>query len=192
LSDKEEKSVFVTYNKFYTRNFFTLYPFSFVLKLSYMNRSIFLKTLGLGATGLVLPVNNSLVQAVKIYENYLKGVGYYDFKVVQKHMQIGDQVQLIREENNPYDTFAIAIYYHNHKLGYLPAYENIVLANMLAQGVALSAYITHINPAHYHSLAVEVHAQLITTMGNMHTPHTLQGPADDAPDEYRGIGVSQF
>src|SRR5690606_2896302 len=107
-----------------------------------MNRSDFLRTLGLGATGLLLPTNSFVsTQTIKLYDNYVRGLAPYDFKVLRNELKEGDEVTLVRESDNPYDSFAIQVNYNHHRLGYVAAYENIVLANMMDKGVYLRAYI---------------------------------------------------
>lgn len=70
------------------------------------NRTYFLKSLG--ASGLVL-LSNGLInkEAVKIHDNYIQGLLHYDFKQIKDSMQEGDEVQLVREPTNVYDSFAV-------------------------------------------------------------------------------------
>ena len=53
-------------------------------------------------------------------------------------------VQLKRNLENPYDQFAIKVMCQEKQIGYIPAYENIVLANLLNQGVVLSASVSDV------------------------------------------------
>lgn len=108
-----------------------------------MNRIDFLKSSGLGAGGLILPVNGLInTKSVKIYDNYIRGLMHYDFKKIKDSIQEGDEVQLVREPTNIYDSFAIQVNSGEERLGYLAAYENIVLANMMDTGVGLRAYVS--------------------------------------------------
>ena len=57
-----------------------------------MNRTDFLKTLGLGASGLILSSNTMISsQPVKIYDNYIRGLMHYDFKKVKDSLKEGLQ-----------------------------------------------------------------------------------------------------
>lgn len=63
-----------------------------------MNRTNFIKSLGLGTGGLILPLNPLIsTQSVKIYDNYIRGLMHYDFKKIRNRIKEGDKVQLIRE-----------------------------------------------------------------------------------------------
>jgi hypothetical protein len=153
-----------------------------------MKRSDFLKTLGLSAGGLMLP-NNSLIQtrSVKIYDNYVRGLTHYNFKQIRKHIKEGDAVKLNREAENQYDSFAIEVLYNELKLGYIAAYENIVLANMIDVGVKLSAFVSRIDLKRniMVALAVEVHAELIIPTPKLIESILAENRADDAIDIYR-------
>lgn len=153
-----------------------------------MNRINFIKTLGLASTGLILPKNLLGKSLVKIYDNYIRGMQYYHYSKVKESLKEGDILRLKHEEGNIYDAFAVEVYYQEYKLGYLPAYENIVIANMLNAGVELTAQISKHSPKNdyyeYESLAVEVFAELITPTPQLLT--ALQNArASDVEDIYR-------
>ena len=93
-----------------------------------MNRSDFLKVLGLGTTGLIIPNTTWSQKPVKIYDNYVKGLAHYQFEKIRKQLDVGVELHLKRENTNVYDSFAIEVYFNEHKLGYLAAYENIAIA----------------------------------------------------------------
>ncbi len=153
-----------------------------------MNRSEFLKTLGLGATGLILPKNLLSKSFVKIYDNYVKGMQHYQYEQVKEQLTIGSELILKREDTNIHDAFAVEVYFENYKLGYLPAYENIVIANMLDAKVELTAKVSYFDPKtpiwKMENLGVEVFAELITP-----TPQLISelqnARASDVEDIYR-------
>ncbi len=153
-----------------------------------MNRSEFIKSLGLGASGLLLPKNLLDRSDVKIYDNYVKGLQHYDFKKVEKVIKEGDQLFLKRDETNIYDAFAVEVHYNDLKLGYLPAFENIVIANMLDAKVEVNAFVSYFknenNPYKMETLGIEVFVNLITP-----TPQLIaelkRGRANDIEDIYR-------
>lgn len=108
-----------------------------------MDRTRLLKFLGLGTSGLILPINGLInTKSGKIYDNYIRGLMHYDFQKIKDGIQNGDEVQLVREPTNIYYSFAIQVNSDKERLGYLAAYENIVLANMMDSGVGLRAYIS--------------------------------------------------
>ncbi|WP_353139597.1 HIRAN domain-containing protein [Pseudopedobacter sp.] len=153
-----------------------------------MNRTDFLKSLGLGAGGLILPTNSLInTQSVKIYDNYIRGGMHYDFKKIKDSIKEGDEVQLVREPTNMYDSFAVQVNRGEERLGYLAAYENIVLANMIDAGAGLRAYVSQkdLNRSAQEWLAIEVFAELVIATQKLIDSVFANNRADDAPDVYR-------
>ena len=153
-----------------------------------MKRSEFLQSLGLGATGLILPKSLLSKSMIKIYDNYVRGLHHYDFDKVKNQLNIGDNLILKRDSENIHDSFAVEVYYQEYKLGYLPAYENISIANMLDAKVELPAKISFLkeekDPYKRKTLGIEIFAELISP-----TPHLISKlqnkRAEDAEDLYR-------
>lgn len=153
-----------------------------------MDRSDFLKSFGLGTAAIVLPTNSFLQsKAVKIYDNYVRGITYYQFTKCEQIIKEGDTLELRREPDNIYDSFAIEIFYKGFKMGYIAAYENIVLANMLDAGVKLSAFVSKIrnNRIIYEALAICVYTELMTPTSKLINSMLAEKRADDAFDIYR-------
>jgi hypothetical protein len=153
-----------------------------------MTRTDFLKTLGLGVGGAILPDNPFISsRAVKIYDNYVRGLTHYHFAKVKNNIKDGDEITLLREPENLYDRFAIQVNFNEHRLGYVAAYENIVLANMLDAGVKLNAYVSQKNlKLHFTEwLALEVFADLVTPSQKLIDSMLAENRADDATDIYR-------
>ena len=150
-----------------------------------MNRLDFLKTLGLASTGLVLPTNLLGKSLVKIYDNYIRGIQYYQFHTVRDLLREGDSLQLMHVRGHIYDAFAVEVYYQEQKLGYLPAYENIVIANMLDAKVELTVQISKLQPREpYQAIAIEIFTELVSPTPQLLT--ALQNArASDAEDIYR-------
>jgi hypothetical protein len=65
---------------------------------------------------------------------HVAGFAYYDGLAIAQQLKIGQTVQLIAEPDNPYDPQAIAIYYHNTKIGYVPKDHNDLLSRLLYFG----------------------------------------------------------
>lgn len=154
-----------------------------------MNRRKFLQQLGMA--GLALPVLSSgqllnvRTHAVKIYDNYLRGLQYYNYKQLQKKIKEGDELQLWHDAENMHDSFAIEVKYANQKMGYLPAYENIVIANILDAGVRLTAFVSRHNKKEelWNRMAIEIYAELVV-FDNQQV-NTVTKRADDYTDRYR-------
>ena len=153
-----------------------------------MKRSEFIKNLGLGTSGLILPTALLKNKPVKIYDNFIKGMTHYEYKTVKAKLKEGTELILKRELENIYDSFAIAIYYQDLKLGYIAAYENISMANMLDAGVELNAYIsTHYNNGDiYKSVSIEVFAAIVVSTDKLISLLNTK-PADEANDIYRNF-----
>ena len=152
-----------------------------------MNRSEFLKILGLGSTGLIIPNTTWSQKPVKIYDNYVKGLSHYHFAAVRGQLVLGQELFLKRELGNLYDHFAVEVYHNDLKLGYLAAYENIAIANMLEQGVAFSAFISKIDPKEdvFDALAIEIYTQIVIENQPLIQTDGLTQRADDMLDQYR-------
>lgn len=151
-----------------------------------MNRAEFLRTLGLGVTGLVLPPSLVKHKAVKIYDNYIRGTYYYQAAKLLSVIKEGDALQLKREPDNVYDSFAIEVYFQNHKLGYVAAYENVVLANMLDQGAKMHAFVSklHTDEDSFRAIALEVYVDLLAPTQKL-LSSIENKRADELADIYR-------
>jgi len=153
-----------------------------------MKRSDFIRSLGLGASGVIIP-NNTLInhQNIKIYDNYIRGLQHYKYDKVKKELKEGSQLLLKREPINLYDKFAIQVYYKDFKLGYVAAYENIVLANMLDNQVVLECYISKHNAKTdvFHCVSIQIFSKLIVPTQELIQELLTHKPADDLDDVYR-------
>lgn len=154
-----------------------------------MQRLDFLKNLGLATTVGLLPNPFFESKPVKIYDNYIRGLSHYDFKKLKPTLKEGDTLSLVREQDNIYDAFAVQVNVNQLRLGYIAAYENICIANMLEQGVKLTAFVSKYDKQasiHDEQIAVEIFADLIVATPKLITRLNQNTRADDAPDVYRG------
>lgn len=153
-----------------------------------MNRSEFLKVFGLGTTGLIIPNSSWSQKPIKIYDNYIKGLTHYQFDIVRKQLTVGTELYLKRELTNKYDSFAVEVYFGESKLGYLAAYENIAIANMLEQGVDFTAFVSKLtsNPDKvFDGLAIEIYTHIVIENPKIIQTDLLEKRSDDAHDKYR-------
>lgn len=65
---------------------------------------------------------------------YIAGLTYYDYVLCAKKIQIGTLLELKLELDNKYDPRAIAIFYKDHKIGFVPRAENRILYKLLITG----------------------------------------------------------
>ena len=119
-----------------------------------MNRSAFIKSFIISGFGLLtakgltkpaftIPEEEKTTALLKCY---IAGYAYYQGERVIDQLKQGCKLDLIREPENPYDNKAIAIYFKNHKLGFIPRINNKVIANIMDQKIEVFAKILKIKP----------------------------------------------
>jgi hypothetical protein len=101
-----------------------------------MNRASFIKNLIALCGAAAVPKNVEAIISAKsnkafLAEYFIRGFQYYDGDKVLDELKQGATLQLVREMENEYDNFAVAIYYNQHKLGFVPAEENELLARLI-------------------------------------------------------------
>ncbi|HMO62604.1 MAG TPA: HIRAN domain-containing protein [Ferruginibacter sp.] len=112
-----------------------------------MNRTEFLQRL-IGIAGYGSFKVQALVPKRKIYllQFFVAGFRFHKGMELLNHMQVNDLLELRREPDNEHDDCAIALYWQQEKIGYIPAEENEMLAKLLdAQALPLLGMITHLN-----------------------------------------------
>lgn len=75
---------------------------------------------------------------------HLAGFTYYDGVVVFEKLKVGTKLRLVREPDNKFDPYAVAIYYEDSKLGFVPRNENHTLSLFLEMGYE-DLFETYIN-----------------------------------------------
>ena len=113
-----------------------------------MKRQTFLRTLL--TTSLAAAISPRLLAAPApqrkfIYSQYVAGYQFHAGPEVEHLMQPGHEVQLVRQPKHEQDPRAIALYWRNRQIGYIPCRHNRVLANMLDEEVPLYAEIAKVN-----------------------------------------------
>ena len=80
-------------------------------------------------------------KAVKLTTLKVAGLQYGE---LPKHPFLADErVTLIRQPNNDYDKYAVAIYYMGMHVGYIPRTNSRIIASMLDAGVVLRAHVRY-------------------------------------------------
>ena len=64
----------------------------------------------------------------------IAGFTFYEGVLAFKHLEIGTGLTMKPEPGNRYDENAVAIYYNEHKLGYVPRSQNKAIATILGAG----------------------------------------------------------
>jgi len=77
---------------------------------------------------------------------YIAGFTYWDGPFVAQELKIGDRLSVRHECNNQFDPNAVAIYYRDKKLGYIPRTHNAPISQFLSNGYNIyMAIVTQIN-----------------------------------------------
>jgi len=76
-----------------------------------------------------------------IQESPIAGFQYHDGESVWSRLSAGDSLELLREPANRYDRRAVAVYWGESKLGYVPRAANTACSQMLDRGERLTARI---------------------------------------------------
>ena len=79
-----------------------------------------------------------------LQESPVAGFQHHRGAAIWPFLREGEKLNLVRESVNQYDRNAVAIYFRNDKLGYVPQRENAILAQMLDRGEKLDAEIVRL------------------------------------------------
>lgn len=78
---------------------------------------------------------------ILVQSSPLAGFRYYAGEALWQDMQVGDELALVREPENPHDPNAVRVEWRGHKLGYLPRAENRAVATEMDRGAPVVARI---------------------------------------------------
>lgn len=93
----------------------------------------------------------------------IAGLKYHEQEKIYHHLHEGTELRLVREYNNPFDEKAVAVYYRNFKLGFLPKVYNVTVSRMLDRGFVLKSFVSAISKAKYlpaESISIEITDQI--------------------------------
>lgn len=115
--------------------------------MSILSRNAFLQRL-IGLTGLG-SLSYAQVQSYRkiyLFQSFVAGFRFHKGMELLQRMSKNDPLEMRREPDNEHDRFAVALYWQQEKIGYLPAADNEMMARLLdAEALPLLAFITHIN-----------------------------------------------
>ena len=83
---------------------------------------------------------------VFMYKANIRGFQYYDGPKYLNQIKQNEQLDLVREHDNEHDEFATAVYWEARKLGYLPREDNLIMANLIDQGILLRCTAEEVFP----------------------------------------------
>lgn len=64
----------------------------------------------------------------------IAGFTYWDGCIAFEHLKIGTKLKLVRDCSNRYDRKAVALYWNEYKLGYIPRTHNDTISKFLDMG----------------------------------------------------------
>lgn len=98
------------------------------------------------------------VKNVHLANFHIAGFGYWDGCEAFEHLRIGTPLVLVREADNPFDPYAVAIYYGDYKLGFIPRGSNHDISKYLDMGLddIYDVRITRISPDAHPENQIEV------------------------------------
>ena len=108
-----------------------------------MQRRTFIQRLlgsvGVAASGTAIAADT---RSIPIQESCIAGFQFHQGEAVWASLAVGDKLVLVREVANKHDVNAVAVYFRNRQLGYVPRAENSVIAQLLDRGERLESKIT--------------------------------------------------
>ena len=98
------------------------------------------------------------IKKVHLDSFHIAGFGFWEGCEAFEHLKIGTRLDLVREEDNPFDPYAVAIYYEDYKLGFIPRGSNHDISKFLDMGLLdiFDVRITRITPDAHPENQVEV------------------------------------
>lgn len=133
-----------------------------------MNRLQFLQSL-VSIFGIAVLPEVMVEQYKKIYllQCFVRGFQYYNGPLHIHEMHAGAMLELVRERENEHDANAIALYFNEQKIGFIPKEENRILSKIMdAEVLDLHAEFTHIeqNAASWENVHIAVYVLKKTVM----------------------------
>jgi len=78
------------------------------------------------------------IDKIYLLDTFVVGRQYYEADDVWRYLDVGKRLELVREQDNRHDQFAVALMFRldgrDYKLGYLPRTSNEMVAVMLTMG----------------------------------------------------------
>ena len=99
-------------------------------------------SVGLAATAATGSTVALKTRSVLIQESPIAGFQFHEGDAIWPSLAVGVKLALLREAKNTHDPDAVAVYFQDNKLGYVPRAENSAIAQMLDRGETLEARIS--------------------------------------------------
>lgn len=98
------------------------------------------------------------VKKVHLANFHIAGFGYWEGCEAFENLKIGSLLEFVREADNKFDPYAVAIYFGDLKLGFIPRGDNHDISKYLdmGHGDLFEVRITRISPDAHPEHQVEV------------------------------------
>lgn len=110
-------------------------------------RTFFRKLFGSLGVAVASPAAVAESRTVLIQESPIAGFQFHRGDAIWSSLGAGKQLALVREPANTHDPDAVAVYFGDEMLGYVPRGENGAIAQMLDRGETLEATISKLQVA---------------------------------------------
>ena len=84
---------------------------------------------------------NVLLRDIVVLETKVAGTMYYEPEEFEPLVKKDMRLQMVREPENKYDKFAVALFLDDSKIGYLPRTQNEVVARLMDAGKEFSTKV---------------------------------------------------
>jgi hypothetical protein len=81
-----------------------------------------------------------------VYEGFISGYQYHKGLQMEHLFGPGTIFSLKHEPENPFDDDAVALYYENSKIGFIPPNDNVEIARRMQKGEPLKARLSRFEP----------------------------------------------
>jgi hypothetical protein len=109
-----------------------------------MKRRTFLNAIFGGLGTAMMSRRTHSRNSIVIQESPIAGLEFYRAAAIWPFLRVDEKLSLVRERFNEHDPSAVAVYFRNDKLGFVPRQENGAVAQMLDRGEILEARITRL------------------------------------------------
>ena len=93
---------------------------------------------------LLQPLRAEVDAHIVLQDSPLAGFQYHAGRTLWPQMQVGDELTLVREPDNPHDARAVRVEWRGHQIGYVPRRENADVARLMDRGQMLTARIVRL------------------------------------------------
>lgn len=101
---------------------------------------------------------NKQLKKIHLDNFHIAGFAFWEGCEAFENLKIGTKLEMVREEDNPFDPYAVAIYHGENKLGFIPRSNNQDISKYLDMGLEniYELRITRITPDVHPEQQVEV------------------------------------